>query len=156
VMLHDEIEYPEPFEFLPERWILEDGQKQPRDPTKVAFGFGRRCVYITYWLDTNQSSDDSGKDLAEHLVSSNFSRICHFITSTLLDLYCHCHHPCDTGRSQGHRHTQATYHPGWKLSRGFPQVLLSTESIQKCLLKSVYAVTQSHLSVQSHRAHLRL
>jgi cytochrome P450 len=43
-MLHDEAEYPEPFKFLPERWILKNGQKQPRDPAKVAFGFGRRCV----------------------------------------------------------------------------------------------------------------
>jgi len=43
-MLHDEIEYPEPFKFLPERWILKEGQKEPLDPAKVAFGFGRRCV----------------------------------------------------------------------------------------------------------------
>jgi len=45
-MLHDETEYPEPFAFLPERWIMKDGQKQPRDPTKIAFGFGRRYVLI--------------------------------------------------------------------------------------------------------------
>jgi cytochrome P450 len=45
-MLHDEVEYPDPFSFLPERWILKEGQKEPRDPAKVAFGFGRRCVLV--------------------------------------------------------------------------------------------------------------
>jgi Cytochrome P450 len=50
-MLHDETEYPEPFSFLPERWILGDGGKEPRHPAKVAFGFGRRCVFdIMYRL----------------------------------------------------------------------------------------------------------
>lgn len=43
-MLHDEAEYPEPFKFMPERWILKDGQKEPLNPVKAAFGFGRRCV----------------------------------------------------------------------------------------------------------------
>jgi cytochrome P450 len=43
-MLHDEMEYPEPSLFLPERWILKKGQKEPRHPSKVTFGFGRRCV----------------------------------------------------------------------------------------------------------------
>ncbi|KIM89841.1 hypothetical protein PILCRDRAFT_812637 [Piloderma croceum F 1598] len=41
-MLHDETEYPEPSLFLPERWILKKGQKEPRHPSKVTFGFGRR------------------------------------------------------------------------------------------------------------------
>ena len=45
-MLHDESEYPEPFAFLPERWIMKAGERHPRDPTKVAFGFGRRWVMI--------------------------------------------------------------------------------------------------------------
>jgi Cytochrome P450 len=48
-MLHDETEYPEPFAFLPERWILGDGGKEPRHPAKVAFGFGRRCVFNIYY-----------------------------------------------------------------------------------------------------------
>jgi hypothetical protein len=43
-MLYDETEYPEPSVFSPERWILKEGQKEPRHPSKVAFGFGRRCV----------------------------------------------------------------------------------------------------------------
>jgi cytochrome P450 len=41
-MLHDEAEYPEPFKFMPERWILKDGQKEPLNLVKAAFGFGRR------------------------------------------------------------------------------------------------------------------
>jgi cytochrome P450 len=51
-MLHDESEYPEPSAFLPERWILKEGEKQPRDPTKVAFGFGRRCVILCLTVHT--------------------------------------------------------------------------------------------------------
>lgn len=41
-ILHDEEEYPEPFVFKPERWILKEGQREPMHPDKVAFGFGRR------------------------------------------------------------------------------------------------------------------
>ena len=43
-ILHDKDEYPEPFEFRPERF-LKDGQLNPdvRDPA-AAFGFGRRHV----------------------------------------------------------------------------------------------------------------
>jgi len=41
-MLHDEKEYPEPFAFKPERWLLKEGQPEPLHPNKVAFGFGRR------------------------------------------------------------------------------------------------------------------
>jgi len=41
-MLHDETEYPEPFAFAPERWILGDGEREPLNPAKIAFGFGRR------------------------------------------------------------------------------------------------------------------
>jgi Cytochrome P450 len=44
-MLHDETEYPEPFAFAPERWILGDGEKEPLNSMKIAFGFGRRCVF---------------------------------------------------------------------------------------------------------------
>lgn len=41
-ILHDEVEYPEPSKFKPERF-LKDGKLNPavRDPN-VAFGFGRR------------------------------------------------------------------------------------------------------------------
>jgi len=42
-MLHNEDDYPDPFAFKPERFI-KDGQLDPniRDPTMIAFGFGRR------------------------------------------------------------------------------------------------------------------
>ncbi|OSD07374.1 cytochrome P450 [Trametes coccinea BRFM310] len=42
-ILHDPVEYPQPDEFRPERFI-RDGQLNPdiRDPTQYLFGFGRR------------------------------------------------------------------------------------------------------------------
>ncbi|KAI0078411.1 cytochrome P450 [Panus rudis PR-1116 ss-1] len=42
-MLHDPEDYPDPFEFKPERFI-KDGKIDPsvRDPSTIAFGFGRR------------------------------------------------------------------------------------------------------------------
>lgn len=42
-MQHDEEDYPDPFEFKPERYF-KDGKLNPevRDPLNVAFGFGRR------------------------------------------------------------------------------------------------------------------
>ena len=42
-MLHDESDYPEPYEFIPERF-LKDGKldNSVRDPVDIAFGFGRR------------------------------------------------------------------------------------------------------------------
>ena len=48
-VLHDEATYPEPFRFWPERWLNDRGEllgeeKAPLNPSKVAFGFGRRCV----------------------------------------------------------------------------------------------------------------
>ncbi|KIM77529.1 hypothetical protein PILCRDRAFT_825308 [Piloderma croceum F 1598] len=77
-MLHDEVEYPDPFSFLPERWILKEGQKEPRDPAKVAFGFGRRqcpgkdladdSIYITVAtilavLDVQKAKDAQGQPI---------------------------------------------------------------------------------------------
>ena len=42
-MLHNPVEYPEPDKFKPERF-LKEGIIDPavRDPTTIAFGFGRR------------------------------------------------------------------------------------------------------------------
>lgn len=47
-MLHDELIYPEPSEFRPERYLGKDGQlralERAEDPAQIAFGFGRRYV----------------------------------------------------------------------------------------------------------------
>ena len=42
-MLHNEDDYPDPAVFKPERF-LKDGKLDPdiRDPSMIAFGFGRR------------------------------------------------------------------------------------------------------------------
>lgn len=47
-MLHDETTFPEPSEFVPERFLDEKGQLRPlsrfEDPAVIGFGFGRRCA----------------------------------------------------------------------------------------------------------------
>lgn len=52
-MLHDPEDYPDPDSFSPDRF-LRDGQIDPnvRDPSEVAFGFGRRCACrIWFWRE---------------------------------------------------------------------------------------------------------
>ena len=46
-MLNNEIDYPDPSAFKPERY-LNNGQLDPniRDPVLMAFGFGRRQVAL--------------------------------------------------------------------------------------------------------------
>lgn len=45
-MLHDPNEYPEPDSFKPERFLDQNGQvgTHVRNPSDMAFGFGRRYV----------------------------------------------------------------------------------------------------------------
>jgi hypothetical protein len=48
-MLHNDIVYPDPFDFKPERF-MKDGQLDPaaRDPAHAAFGFGRRYDFSLF------------------------------------------------------------------------------------------------------------
>ena len=46
-MLRDPEEYPQPDEFIPERWLPTDGKCPPLDVHKIYFGFGRRYVYVS-------------------------------------------------------------------------------------------------------------
>jgi cytochrome P450 len=46
-MLHNEETYPDPFNFVPERY-LKNGKidKSVKNPMDMAFGFGRRFVHL--------------------------------------------------------------------------------------------------------------
>lgn len=48
-IMHDPETFPEPDKFVPERF-LSDGQlnQEVLDPAEVVFGFGRRCVNVTW------------------------------------------------------------------------------------------------------------
>jgi len=48
-MLHDEANYPEPFEFNPDRFLTHDGQLNTaiQDPFIAVFGFGRRLAHLS-------------------------------------------------------------------------------------------------------------
>ena len=44
-MLHDPRRYPDPNEFIPERFLDGDATNEGViDPNNIIFGFGRRCV----------------------------------------------------------------------------------------------------------------
>ena len=53
-MLYNEDDYPDPSAFKPERFI-KDGQFDPniRDPTMIAFGFGRRWKSLSKGCGTD-------------------------------------------------------------------------------------------------------
>ena len=59
-MTRDPVDYPEPEEFRPERFLkIQDGEyvrnTAVRDPLTITFGFGRRCAppMLTFGSDAN-------------------------------------------------------------------------------------------------------
>ena len=51
-MAHDEVRYPEPHAFIPERFLNNDGSLKPNDTTHITFGFGRRMCAGRHLADT--------------------------------------------------------------------------------------------------------
>ena len=52
-MAHNESKYPRPFEFVPERFLDDDGTLKPDDTQNIAFGFGRRMCVGRHFADTS-------------------------------------------------------------------------------------------------------
>lgn len=52
-MAHNESKYPRPFEFLPERFLNDDGTLKPDDTQNITFGFGRRMCVGRYFADAS-------------------------------------------------------------------------------------------------------
>lgn len=52
-MAHNECKYPRPFEFLPERFLNDDGTLKPDDTQNITFGFGRRICVGRHFADTS-------------------------------------------------------------------------------------------------------
>ena len=52
-MAHDPEVYPDPLNFVPERWLVENPPPHPRE---VSFGFGRRYVQHDRWTFTPSDS----------------------------------------------------------------------------------------------------
>lgn len=50
-MSHDESRFPSPHEFVPERFLNDDGSLKPNDIEHIAFGFGRRGCPGRYFAD---------------------------------------------------------------------------------------------------------
>ncbi|KAI5888148.1 cytochrome P450 [Schizophyllum commune H4-8] len=82
-MMHNEITYPDPYAFKPERFLSADGKLDPqvRDPGTMAFGFGRRvCLgrhlaYNSVWImiasilrvyNIEKAKDADGKPIEPH------------------------------------------------------------------------------------------
>ena len=51
-MAHNPDDYPDPFVFKPERFLVEDGRPTPPDPRTLVFGFWRR-YFPSLWREKN-------------------------------------------------------------------------------------------------------
>lgn len=52
-MSHNESKYPKPDEFIPERFLNDDGTLNSDDLEHIAFGFGRRICVGRHFADTS-------------------------------------------------------------------------------------------------------
>lgn len=50
---HDESTYPNPYTFIPERFLSDDGSIKPNDVDHIAYGFGRRMCVGRYFADAS-------------------------------------------------------------------------------------------------------
>ncbi|KAF9235272.1 cytochrome P450, partial [Melanogaster broomeanus] len=50
-MAHDEEKYPKPFDFIPERFLDEDGNLTQDDVVNIGYGFGRRICVGRHFAD---------------------------------------------------------------------------------------------------------
>ena len=83
--MNDEQDYPEPHEFKPERF-LNDGKldNSVRDLMDIAFGFGRRCIFLLLQSMSDLSSSNVITVLVEFapvniwLIQFSHSLLCPF------------------------------------------------------------------------------
>ena len=54
-MAHNPDDYPDPFVFKPERFLVEDGRPTPPDPRTLVFGFGRRYFLVHAEIDNTNN-----------------------------------------------------------------------------------------------------
>ncbi|KAG6380283.1 cytochrome P450-like protein [Boletus reticuloceps] len=51
--MHDESRYPDPYTFLPERFLDDDGSFKHNECENIVFGFGRRICVGRHFADTS-------------------------------------------------------------------------------------------------------
>ncbi|KAJ7092249.1 cytochrome P450 [Mycena epipterygia] len=93
-ILHDEVMYPDPYAFKPERFLL-DGKPNPavKDPDCAAFGFGRRIcpgrhmarssIWITMTSILATFNIDKAVDEAGHIIEPTFEYLTALVSTPL-------------------------------------------------------------------------